>query len=207
MLSTPLRSFNDLPPELLPIISGHLPLVYRPSTILSLALTCHRIYEIVAPFLLYNNVHLVDDLALSTLKAFNANAEVVTEEDILIRGNPSPSHCIHHLCIDSDISIPISATPDTWFHALHKLIDVDGLRNLSSLTLHIESDQSGIEESDLDSLEAYFAIPLSFWPSLKSKCPNLKNIHMTGISQQFGDEWIERELFAFNVSRFSYNWH
>jgi len=93
MLSTPLRSFNDLPPELLPIISGHLPLVYRPSTILSLALTCHRIYEIVAPFLLYNNVHLVDDLALSTLKAFNANAEVVTEEDILIRGNPSPSHC------------------------------------------------------------------------------------------------------------------
>jgi hypothetical protein len=201
MLSSLVAPFNDLAPELISEISRHLPLVYCPSTILSLALTCHRTHDIVAPFLLYNNVHLMDDQAFPTLEMLNAKAEIVTEEDILIKGNPSPSHCIHHLAIDSSISIPVSTTHDHWFSLLHKLIDMDGLRNLLSLTLHIESDQTGMDEMDFFySAEAYFAISPSFWRSLKFKCPNLKNIHMTGISQQFGDEWIDRELFAFNVS-------
>lgn len=119
-------SFSELSPELFPVIIGHLPLVYRPSTLLSLALTCHHVHDVVFPELVYDSVQLVrEDQALTTLNMLITKAEVVTEEDIHNQGNPSPSHCIHHMCLDSSIKTPID-TPNS-LGALQKLIDVDGL--------------------------------------------------------------------------------
>ena len=204
MLSTPATYFNDLFPELFLVISYHLPLAYRPSTLLSLALTCRQICEIVIPHLLYKAVRLVDDQALLALKTLNAKAQAVTEEDIQQQGNPSPSHCIHHLCIDATLATPLATkTSDHCLNALHKLIDIDGLPNLTSLTLHTRSHWDGVELEDFT--DAFLIMPSSFWQSLKSKCPNLKHIHMTEMSQKFGDEWIERELFSSKVSELS--WH
>ena len=140
-------SFSELPPELFPVIVEHLPLVYRPSILRSLALACHRIHDVVFPELTYDTVRLAgEDQALTTLNMLIARAELVTAEDIQIRGIPSLSHCIHHICIDSSIITP-TRVPNS-LGAPQRLIDVDGLRHLSSLTLQIECEWDGTEGSD-----------------------------------------------------------
>jgi len=146
-------SFSELFPELFHVISDHLPLAYRPSTLLSLALTCHRLHEVVIPHLLYKDVRLVGEgQALPTLNTLIAKVELAKKEDIQKKGNLSPSHCIHHLCIDSSIKTPIR-TPDHSINALRKLVDVDGLPYLSALTLHVNG---GIGMAHL------WAMPLTF---------------------------------------------
>jgi hypothetical protein len=181
---------SELPFELFVVISAHLPLAYRPSTLLSLALTCHRFHEVVIPYLLYNAVRVVGERrALRTLNTLIAKAATVNEEDIQKKGSPSPSHCIHHLCIESTMFY----TPDHSINALQKLIDMDGLRHLSDLTLHI------------DSMVPFFAgtreLPSLFLECLRKKCPHLKNVDFkfTVLSQEFGNKWIERELFSIKV--------
>ena len=194
-------SFSELYPELFPVISAHLPLIYRPSTLLSLALTCHRLHEIVVPHLLYNDVRLVgEDQALPTLTMLIAKAESVDEADIQTKGNPSPSHCIHRLCIDSTISIPIIHHQNHSINVLQKLIDLDGLRHLSDLTLHIDLELDGTsEENEIDDNDIYIILHSLFLTSLRTKCPDLKSVHFTDLSQKLENEWIESGLFSIEV--------
>ena len=196
ILSTPAMSFKNLFPELFPVITNHLPLAHRPTTLLSLALTCHQIYRVIVPYLLYRDVRLAGDQSVSALTALNAKAQSVTKREA------SPSHCIRHLCINSVSKFGVFS-PNSVLDILQNLIDADGLPNLSSLTLHISSDWNGIVQLE-NIIDAYLIIPSQFWQSLKSKCPNLKNINMTEISQTVGDEWIERELLSLKASQLSY---
>jgi len=63
-----------------------------------LTLTCHSLHEVVIPHLLYKDVRLVgEDQALPTLNTLIAKVKLVNEEVIQKKGNPSPSHYIHHL--------------------------------------------------------------------------------------------------------------
>ena len=183
---------SDLPVELFLAISSHLPLAYRPSTLLSLALTCHRIYEVVVPYLLYNAVRVEgEEKALRTLNTLIAKAAPMTEEDIQKKRNPSPSHCIHHLCIDT----LISPTLDHSINALRKLIDMDGLRHLSYLTLHIERDWKKTSPTNI-----YLALPSLLLVDSLKKCPHLKNVYLTYFTQEFENvKWLEHELFSLEV--------
>jgi len=190
-------SFSELPPELFPVIIGHLPLVYRPSILRSLALTCHRIHDVVFPELTYDTVWLVgEDQALTTLNMLIARAELVTAQDIQKQGNPSPSHCIHHLYLDSSIKTPTREVPNS-LDALQKLIDVDGLRHLTSLTLHVNRRWDGTEGDDPTAL--FLKLPSSFFTSLETKCPNLKGIRLSDFLQEFRKEWIEPHIFSIKV--------
>ena len=187
---------SKLPFELFLVISSHLPLVYRPSTLLSLALTCHRLYEVVVPYLLYNAVRVEgEEQALRTLNALTAKAAPMNEEDIQKKRNPSPSHCIHHLCIDTSITIPI-LTSDHSFNALRKLIDVDGLRHLSYLTLHINRKwgKTPSTGSNID-----LTLPSLFLVENLKKLPHLKNIYLNDFTQEVENKWIEHELFSNKV--------
>lgn len=115
--------FCKLPPELFSVIVEHLPLVCRPPTLLSLALTCQRIHDIVYPGLVYDTVWLgEEDQALTTLNMLIARAEMVTAQDTQNQGNPSLSHCIHHICLESMLKTPIRG-PNS-LGALQKLIEV-----------------------------------------------------------------------------------
>ena len=189
---------SELPFELFLVIAAHLPLPYRPSSLLSLALTCHRLYEVVIPSLLYNAVRVVgEEQALRTLNTLIAKAAPVNEEDIQKKGSFSLSHCIHHLCIQSSITTPIRP-PDNSISALHKLIDVEGLQHLSDLTLHIDPEWDGT--STPNPINVNFTLPSLFLESLRKKCPNLKNVYLSyDISQEFENKWIERELFSIKV--------
>ena len=187
---------SELPFDLFPVISSHLPLIYRPSTLLSLALTCHRLYEVVVPYLLYNAVRVQgEEQALRTLNMLTAKAAPMNEEDIQKKRDPSPSHCIHHLCIDTLITIPI-LTSDHSINALRKLIDVDGLRHLSYLTLHINR---GWGKTSPTGTNIDLALPSLFLVESLKKCPQLKNIYLTDFTQDFKNRWIEHELFSIKV--------
>ena len=189
---------SKLPFELFLVISAHIPLPYRPSTLLSLALTCHRLYEVVIPYLLYNAVRIVgEERALRTLNTLIAKAAPVNEEDIQKKGNPSPSHYIHHLCIESSIPTPVRSQ-DHSITALQKLIDTDGLRHLSDLTLYMSGEWDGT--SMPNSIDMFPTLPSLFLESLRKKCPHLKNVYLAAdISQEFENNWIERELFSIEV--------
>ncbi|KIM36822.1 hypothetical protein M413DRAFT_448946 [Hebeloma cylindrosporum] len=186
-------SFRELPPELFPVIVEHLPFVYRPPILRSLALTCHRIHDIVFPELVYDTVRLVgEDQASTTLNTLIASAELVTAQDIQDKGNPSLSHCIRHLCLESSIKTPMRGL--TSLDALQKLIDVDGLQHLSSLTLQVHSEWDGTYEEDESGPR--LRLPSSFLTSLDGKCPNLKRVQLSDFPQQFGKEWIEPHIFS-----------
>ncbi|KIM36825.1 hypothetical protein M413DRAFT_31439 [Hebeloma cylindrosporum] len=192
MAASPAASFCDLPPELFPEIIEHLPLVYRPSTLLSLALTCHCIHDAIFPELLYDTVRLEgEDQSLTTLNTLIERAEVLITQDIQKQGNASLSHCIHHICLDSSIETPMNG-PNS-LDALQKLIEVDGLRHLSSLTLHVIPEWDGTEGDD--ETEPHLKLPSSFFTSLETKCPNLKRVQISDFFQEFGKEWIEPHIF------------
>ena len=187
---------SELPFELFYVISSHLPLAYRPSTLLSLALTCNRLYEVVVPYLLYNAVRVQgEEQALRTLNMLTAKAAPLSEEDIQKKKNSSPSYCIHHLCIDTSITIPI-LTSDHSINALRKLIDVDGLRHLSYLTLHIHREwgKKSPTGTNID-----LTLPSLFLVESLKKCPHLKNVYLTDFTQEFENKWIEHELFSIKV--------
>jgi hypothetical protein len=97
----------------------------------SLALTCHRLYIHGSCIKVVRLVE--EDQAIPTLNAFIAKAELATKEDIQ---KPSLSHCIRHLCIQTFIAVSKHSL-DNLINALRKLISMDGLRNLSTLTLQI----------------------------------------------------------------------
>jgi hypothetical protein len=103
-----------------------------------------------------------EEQALRTLNTLIAKAALVNEEDIQKKGNPSLSHCIHHLCIDT---IEFLMTPIRSFHQCtpetHRYDD--GLRHLSDLTLHTTGNIH----------------PTTFLESLRNKCPHLKNVYLT----------------------------
>jgi len=134
MSTSSAASFSELSPELFPTIIEHLPFVYCPPTLCLLALTCRHIHDVVFPELTYDTVWLVgEDQALTTLNMLIARAELVTAQDIQKQGNPSLSHCIHHICLNSSMTTPNHTSSS--LGALQKLIEVDGLWHLSSLTL------------------------------------------------------------------------
>ena len=192
-------SFSELFPELFPIVASHLPLPYRPPTLLSLALTCHRLHEVVIPRLLYSDVRLVgENLAIQTLNTLIAKAERVDGVEIQKERNPSLNH-IHHLCIDSSIKTPIRTPAYHSINALQKLVDVDGLCRLSSLTLHVNCDwDMSFGDNPID---IFPTLPSSFLTSLRTKCPHLKSVYFTGLSPEFGNKLIVPVLFSIKVCK------
>jgi hypothetical protein len=155
----------------------------------------------VVPYLLYNAVRIEgEDQALRTLNALTAKAAPMNEEEIQKKPNLSPSHYIHHLCIDT----VINPSSDHSINSLRKLIDMDGLRHLSDFTLHIKGEwgSAGFGYST-ESLSIRTNINLTL-PSLVlvdslKKCLHLKNVYFTDYTQEYEEMWLKHELFSIKV--------
>jgi hypothetical protein len=104
----------------------------------------------------------------------------MNEEDIQKNSNPSPSHCIYYLCIDTSIQMPI-ATTDHSINALRKLIDVDGLRHFSDLTLYIYCEWGETAPNDTNT---GLTLPSLFLAESLKKCPHFKKVHLTDFIQE-----------------------
>ena len=134
---------TDLPVELVSDISAYLPLIYRPATLLSLALTCRSLYSVVFPRILYRDVRLTGERqAISFLKSSISGLQTSD-------GTNQPlSQYIKNLCIES-LDERLEDEPKHSIAVLEELLSLEGLPNLMSLTLHFEddSDKEG-EESN-----------------------------------------------------------
>ncbi|KAG6855981.1 hypothetical protein H0H87_008694 [Tephrocybe sp. NHM501043] len=170
--------FDELVPELFPVIFNHIPLSSRIPTILSVALASHLLHDAIIPHVLYRDVRLInEDRALHVLRRFISSTQACTGES-QDKGNiTTPTQYIRHICIELDGG-------DVPLKELQRLIDINGLPNLVVLTLNIKQDAP---------------LPPTLWRSFKEKCSDLKEVHLTGIAQDHNAQWIQPELFAIQV--------
>src|SRR5437870_4881665 len=132
---------GDLLPEILSIIASHLPLYIYPSTLLALGLTNRRLNGVVVPYLLYRHICLKGKKCALPVLVKQADAD-----------RPPLGHFTRQLFISTEPADARDGRVDI-IGQLSALIDVGGLPNLISLTLHM----SGNGNLGLDA---------SFWCSL-----------------------------------------
>jgi hypothetical protein len=187
-------------PEIFPIVAAHLPLYTQPSTLLALALTDHRLHEIVVPRLLYQKVWLEGEKrALQVLRSLKTQAGAIDEKAFL-QGDEMPiAHHIHRLCISSELSKDARETKADTISELRELIDIGGLRNLVSLALHM-GDGWYVDYTDYERVTGFGRLDKLFWTSLQDNCPHLKEISLTGVTDYRDDRWVEESgLYEYQV--------
>jgi hypothetical protein len=189
MTSTALPpSFPRLPLEIIAEIPSHLPLVCRPAASISLALTCRSFCTLMIPSVLYRVVWLEgESRALCFLSRFNGQ---------LSHGGQVSRH-IRHLAVTSGLSAEVRQT--NVLQELRMLVSAGGLRNLVALTLHLEDGWYCEPHTTGGEVDGELSGP--FWDALARNCPLISHIHLTGISDYPGHEWIATSgVFDFKVS-------
>jgi hypothetical protein len=186
-----------LPPDIFPIIASHLPLYHQPSTLLKLALTNRRLKEIIVPHLLYQHVRLDGkERALQLLGTLKGQAHKIDEEC----GGWRLGRYVRRLYVSSDLPKGIRASSDT-VTLLRALIDLGGLPNLVSFTLHATC--GWYVRGGSMPVHGFHQLDASFWDSLKEKCPSLKEISLSGVMDLLEYRWAEGYgLFKYKVSSF-----
>lgn len=190
------------PPELIAGIPSHLSIVCRPAALLSLALTCRDLCNVVIPDLLYRAVWLEKEKrALGILQRF------VKE---IPQGAPH-SRYIRHLAIACGRA---DRTEPNVLQELYTLVCTGGLPNMVAFTLHLGAGWHN--ECDDESREDWHGFGETcrpFWDGMAQNCPLVTRIHMTGIQDYPDARWTEpttdeytaasdSEVFNFKVSLF-----
>jgi hypothetical protein len=186
-------SLDALPPELVAEIVVHLPILHRSAALLSLALTCRCLCDIIIPNLLYQAVWLDgEDRAVQVLSSFNTRLAQDSDHQI--------SHYIHYLAIKSDLSRDQREGSTNSLRKLRTLINAGGLPNLTSISLHF-GDGWFWEKIEWEILEGHRELDRSFWNALGQNCPSLTHVHLTGVIEKWGRQWLANSgLFDFKVS-------
>jgi hypothetical protein len=180
----------ELLPEIFPIVSSHLPLYAHPSTLLSLALTDHRLKGIVIPRLLYQHLSLKGEKrTCQVLGMLKTHAEAISAQTVQQGGEIPLAHYVHRLCISTELSKEARASSADTISQLRALVDLGCLSNLVSLTIHL-SDGWYMDE-DYAPVLGFGRFSNSFWRSLKEKCPKLTEISLTGVTDMRADRWVE----------------
>ena len=163
-------------PELFPLIASHLPLYATPSTLLSLALTNHGIYEIVHD-LLYSRLILRNEM-----DAISAFQRILT--------TPELGKLVRELHVMSELTVG-TMNRETVFDTvtgLKKVIKAGYLPYLQTFSLHLLKecyhDQAWCDRVGFGHL------PAGFWDDLKRNCPRIRTIVLSGIGDQKDDPWL-----------------
>ena len=177
-----------LAPEIFPLISKHIPRSYRASSLLATALACRRLCDNIIPHVLYRDVRLRgDQFALAFLVQLRAAAELTSENDVQM-GHIPLSHRIHFLCIDQDKDPADPESPNRALHELHMLILCGGLRNLESLTVHLQGEYGEWESTGH-----------KFWITVQIQCPRLREVQLAGILEQEKSWLADSGIFQLQV--------
>lgn len=178
-------ALNSLPPELIAELSTHLPLVLRPAALLSLALTCRRLCDIIVPSVLYRAVWL---------EGIPRTKEILN--NFLFRQPSGRSQYIQYLSFASEPFHGDFGERGSALYLFEALLDVGGLSNLMSLSIRLNSVDCGESDEIPKSFGESF-----FWRKLKTSCPVLKHIHIKGIEGKLTDGWgLDPGLSQSNVS-------
>lgn len=158
-------SLSTLVPELFPIISGFLPLPGRSASLLALAMACRRLRDIIIPRILYRDVCIDGEMQVFAFLVKLREAALAKEQDF--QDDLLWSHHIHSLSIDPDSDTIDKDQQQDVLHELLLLIRCGGLRNLESLTIHLNNIGP--------------SMCTEIWPAAQDECPNLKTVRLTGM--------------------------
>lgn len=177
-------------PELFPLVASHLPLYATPSTLLALALTNRGIYEIV------------HDLLYSHLVLRNEKDAILTFKRILT--NPDMGKAVRELHVMSELTVA-TINGETAFDTvtgLKRLIKAGSLPYLRTLVLKLSKECC--ENEPWYRVAGFGHLDTDFWDDLRTKCPRLRTIVISGIGDQTDDPWIQEsgmyELKGMEVS-------
>jgi hypothetical protein len=172
-------SMATLPPEIFPIICSHLPPYTHSSTVLALAQTNHRLKEIIIPRLLYQHVWLGSEKhACQVLTGLKMQATEIVGQNNLQGIKIPTAHFVRRLCISCELFEDPLLSSDDSLSQLCALINLGGFPTLVSLAIHLSDGWLIDYQCDRgNSRFDYF-----FWRMLKEKCPNLREISLTGVT-------------------------
>ena len=171
-------SMATLPPEIFQIICSHIPLYAHSPTILALAQTNHRLKEIVIPRLLYQHVWLGSEKhACQVLTKLKTQATEIVGQNNLQGIEIPTAHFVRRLCISCELFEDALISSNDSLSQLCALINLGGFPILASLAIHLSDGWLLDYQCDRGTSRfGYF-----FWRMLKEKCPNLREISLTGV--------------------------
>ncbi|EIN09960.1 hypothetical protein PUNSTDRAFT_125934, partial [Punctularia strigosozonata HHB-11173 SS5] len=166
---------QTLLPELIDAVSEHIPLTWKPQTLLSLSLTCRRVNTIVIPHLLYRHVRIEgEELCRAAITRMSVEQENTDR--------PPLGHYVQNLII----STPRTSTAEVDVLAqFHISISNGVFPQLRSLAIILEGGWQWDGESG-EELEFHQLDP-PFWKCLETRCPHLSELVLVGLIGQ-GDD-------------------
>ena len=166
-----------LPREIHHLIASCLSIQIRPPTLLALAATTTKLYEIFQPLLYADVIITTEEHAYALL------GRVLEDKYIGL--------LIRKLHILSNLSLEIrkAHNESRMLTRLHQVIKEDRLPNLHSLCLVFLS--GWYRDENLRDLEGYGHLPLAFWEDLKRGCPLFRGLSLQGIGDTDGDPWMD----------------
>jgi len=180
-------SLTTLPAEIFPLLASHLPLYSRPSSLSSLALTSHALYDFIQQ-LIYSSIILKnEDYALTFLGRLLENEKL--------------GRFIREIHIMTDLSAATrnGEKPFDVVTGLQKVINTGLLSNIHTLTLHL---LRGWSEDAQSRRLGHFSD--DFFGKLCVNCPRLRVLGLRGLAEQEDEYWLTTsgifELDKFKVS-------
>ncbi|KAG6824596.1 hypothetical protein H0H92_006387 [Tricholoma furcatifolium] len=167
-----------LPAEVYPLIVAHLPLYATPSTLLALALTNHRISEIVLPLLHSCLILKNEGDALFILQKLSSD--------------PDFGRLVRELHIMSDLSLQTQnrRTSDV-ISLVVDIISQGNLPFLYALGLHLSSWWYYDDRNNFESVDGFARFEKGWWLKIKERCPRLRTIVLDGFREDDENPWIE----------------
>lgn len=169
-------SLSTLVPELFSIISDHIPLHARSPTLLSLALTNHDFFDIVYPLL------------CSCLILKNENDAVIVLQRIL--SDTQFGQAVRQLHIMSELSLATrnGERPFDVITGLKKAIAEGLLPHVHILSLHFLHGWR--KDATYHRIQGFGQLHAEFWKEIRSKCPRLRGIILSGLGDSRQDPWL-----------------
>lgn len=172
-----------LPPEILLLITSHIPLQHSPATLSALALTSKSLYPYVNPVLYSKVIIKKAEYASQMLDRISTNQRLgLLLQELHMRISPWTE------------LLERRSDESTVFSKLQEVIEKGDLPHLKYLTLvlHKSSHYPGIYESNL---LAEYVLPHGFWTSLRRFCPLLRGIRAEGIDESPTKPWVNEPDF------------
>ncbi|KAF8877829.1 hypothetical protein CPB84DRAFT_1794599 [Gymnopilus junonius] len=171
--------FDDLLPEIYPLIAAHLPLYAAPSKLLALALTNQSISEFALP-LLYSRLVLKNE----------TNALHVLQR---LLNDPPFGRVVRELHITSELSYEIRTKdpPSDVIRRVEEVISSGCLPLIHTLDLYVTQGWYHDPQRALEPVRGFGMFSKAFSMKLKLNCPRLRCLMLENFAEYSDDTWIE----------------
>ncbi|KAF9531449.1 hypothetical protein CPB83DRAFT_761386 [Crepidotus variabilis] len=178
-MGEPTIPLESLLPEIYPIIAKHLPLYATASSLLSLALTNHRISAITLPIIHSRLVLKTEKDAISILQKL--------ADDLSFGREVRELHIMTNLSAETRESNP----PLDVVRRLQDVILKGHLPFINTLNLNLMKGWYFDGSPQYHPIQGFGELRKEFWLDLREKCPRLRSLALQGFADNIDQPWIE----------------